>query len=186
MDTERALDDIKLIRQVMQRTRQALGRESGWFSILWGCIWLIGFLGSQFLETEAYGWLWTVLNILGGALSAWLGIRMGRRQGNRTSSVGWRILGWWGALAIFVLALVWLLELYSRRELTLVIVLAVALGYVQMGLFSELRYVVVGVIVAVLVIVASVLLPNYMFLVMAFLGGGLLIVNGIQTLRAEE
>lgn len=187
MDTERALDDIKVIRRMMQRTRRAIGREAGWFGILWGVIWIMGFVGTHFLPMQTAGKLWTILDIAGGAISVWIGARMGKRVGgSQTRSAGRRIFGWWMTLILFALVLVWLLELRTMREITLLIVLTIALSYIQAGLFSDRRLIAVGLLLAVLVISTWWLLPGYFFLVMAFLGGGVLIGSGIWFLRSED
>jgi hypothetical protein len=185
MDTEHALDDLKVIRRMMQRTRRAIGRQAGWFGVLWGIIWIVGFVGTHFLPMETAGKLWTVLDLAGGAISIWIGTRMGKRvSGSRTRSVGRRIFGWWLTLILFMLVLVWLLELRTMREIALVIVLLIALSYIQMGLFSDGRLLTIGLLLAALVIGTWLLLPSYFFLIMAFLGGGLLIGSGIWFLRS--
>jgi hypothetical protein len=89
-------------------------------------------------------------------------------------------------LILFALVLVWLLELRTMREITLLIVLTIALSYIQAGLFSDRRLIAVGLLLAVLVISTWWLLPGYFFLVMAFLGGGVLIGSGIWFLRSED
>ncbi len=186
MNEERALDDIRVIRRMMERTRQALGRESGWFGILWGVIWLVGFLGSYVLSPERSGWLWMVLDILGGVVSAWLGMRIGCSKNGTRSALGLRFLGAFGALILFVVTLVFLLNLSSLREVALVIVLTIALSYILSGLFSDGRLALVGVLIAVAAVGGWVLLFDYFFLIMAFLGGGLLIGSGIWFLRAGK
>jgi hypothetical protein len=185
MDPDRALDDLKTIRQVMERTRRGGGKTGGWFMILWGAVWFVGFLGSQFLPDEAVAWLWPVLNILGAAISVWLGVRTGHRGGVR--STAWRpILLWWLALFVFDGLMVWLFQLHTGRDLTLLITLTVALGFVLFGLFIYWVISAVGMLIAVLVVGAAVLLPDYLYLVMAFLGGGLLMGSGLWFVRSGE
>jgi len=150
--------------------------------ILWGAIWFVGFLGNQFLPDETAGLLWFGLNILGAAISVWLGVRSGRQGGVR--STAWRpILLWWLALFIFDVLMVWLFQLHTGRDLTLLITLTVALGFVLFGLFVYWVISAVGVLVAVLVVGAVVLLPDYLYLAMAFLGGGLLMGRGVWFVR---
>jgi len=185
MDSDRALEDLKAIRQIMERTRRGEGRMGGWYMILWGLIWFVGFLGNQFLPEEPGGLLWFGMSILGAAVSVWLTVQAGHREGVR--STAWRpILLWWLALFVFDGLLVWLLQLYTGRDLTLLITLTVALSFFQFGLFTHRAISGIGILVAVLVVGGAVLLPGYLDLVMAFLGGGLLVGSGLWFVRSGE
>ena len=69
---------------MMKKTRRSISSSGAYkFLILWGAIWMIGFLGSQFLPKEIASYVWIGLDILGGILSAVIGVRMNR--GVRTS-----------------------------------------------------------------------------------------------------
>nr|HID12202.1 hypothetical protein [Anaerolineae bacterium] len=185
MDSDRALDDLKAIRQIMERTRRATGGYGGWIMVLWGVVWFIGFLGTQFLPDEVIGWLWLVLNTIGAAGTVWLGVRMGRRGG--VYSPIWRpILLWWLALGVFDVLLVWLFGLGSGLDLALLIILTIALGYFQFGLFTHWVISGIGALIAALSVGAAVLLPEYFYLAMAILGGGLLVESGLWFVRHEE
>ncbi|MDY6876065.1 MAG: hypothetical protein SWK90_07700 [Chloroflexota bacterium] len=183
--SDNALDDLKAIRQIMERTRRAAGGDSGWFMVLWGTIWFVGFLGNQFLPAEALGWFWLGMTVLGTAGSAWIGVRMGRRSGVRSPI--WRpILLWMVAMAVFVFLIAWLFDLDTIHDLALLIVLTVALNYFQIGLFTHWTISLVGTMLAALAVGTAVLLPNYFFLVMAFSSGGLLVGSGLWSVRHEE
>jgi hypothetical protein len=122
MEPDRALDDLKAIRQIMERTRRATGGYGGWYMVLWGAVWFVGFLGTQFLPDEAVAWLWPVLDVIGAAGSVWLGVRMGRRGG--VYSPIWRpMLLYWLALIVFDGLLFWLLGLDPGPDLALLITL---------------------------------------------------------------
>lgn len=185
MEPDRALDDLKAIRQIMESTRRATGGYGGWFGVLWGAVWFVGFLGTQFLPNETIAWLWPVLNVIGAAGSIWLGVRMGRHGG--VYSPIWRpILIWWLALVVFDVLLVWLFHLYTGRDLTLLIVLTVALSYFQIGLFTHWAICGVGALIAALAVGVALLLPDYLYLAMAFLGGGLLAGSGLWFVHHEN
>lgn len=185
MDSNRASDDLKIIRQMMERTRRESGEHGGWhIMVLWGAVWFFGFLGTQFLPDEVIAWLWPVLCILGAAVSVWLGVRVGRRGGVHSSV--WRlILLWWSPLFVLDVLLIWLFRLYDGRDLTLLIVLTVAVGYFQVGIFSHWTISGIGTLIAALAVGTAVLLPEYLFLAMAFLGGGGLIGCGLWFIRHE-
>ena len=183
MDTSRAADDLKAIRQIMDRTRSGAGRHGGWFGVLWGAIWVAGFLGNQFLPPQTAGWLWMVLDIAGGLASAWIGARMAR---SGVKSPVWRaILLYFLALCAFDGLLIWLLGLRTTRDVALLITLTVSLSLVQYGLFTNWAIAVVGTLVAALTVAAAVLVPEHFYLAMAVLGGGLLFSSGVYLLRSE-
>jgi len=185
MEPNHAMDDLRVIRQVMERTHRAAGGHGGWFMVLWGTIWLLGFLGThfipQFLPPQAINWMWAALNLIGVAGSIWLGTRP-HRQGGVRYSIWTAILLWWIALAVFDLLLIWLFGLRDS-DVGLLILLTIALGYFQFGLFTHWFISVVGIFIAVISVGSALLIPDYFGLTMAFLGGGALIVTGLWFVR---
>jgi hypothetical protein len=80
-----AEEALAAIQAMMRKTRRAISSSGAYlFLLVWGVVWLLGFLGSQFLRSDLSGYAWMVLDTLGGIVSAVLGIRMGR--GVRSSS----------------------------------------------------------------------------------------------------
>ncbi|MBN1934117.1 MAG: hypothetical protein JW934_05610 [Anaerolineae bacterium] len=184
MNSYDALDDLKAIREIMNRTRRTESGEGGWFMILWGIIWLLGFSASQFLPETISGWGWVVLNTTGITLTIWLAIRMGR--GN-VKSPTWRpIFFWWTSLALFDVLLIWLFDLRAGQDIILLMVLTIALGYVQFGLFSHWMISVIGILIAALAVGAALLIPDYFFVAMGLIGGGLLAGSGLWFVRQRK
>ena len=185
MGSNNVSDDLKAIRQIMERSSRAVGGSGGWFMVLWGSIWFVGFLGNQFLPADTAGYVWMGLSCLGAVASILIGIRLGRQT--RVRSTVWRpiTLGFL-ALIVFVLLLVWLFDLNSARDISLLIVLTISLCYVLIGLFTRGGTALIGVMLAAVTVGLAVLLPDYFFLAMAFLSGGLLIGSGLLFVRREE
>ena len=184
MEPNRAVDDLKEIRHLMERTRRSVGGFAGQFMVLWGAIWFLGFLANQYLPAEALGWFWLVASTLGGAGSAWLGVRLSRSSGVR--SPYWRPIAlWMVALMFFVVLIIWLLELRTTREIALLIVLVVSLSYFQAGVFGRWMVSAVGAALGLLAVGTFLLLPDHFFLAMAFLSGGLLIGSGLWFMRHQ-
>jgi hypothetical protein len=183
MDPNQAVDDLKVIRQIMGRTRSAIGRQGGWIMVLWGVIWFIGFSSSQFLPDLA-GWIWLVLNVVGMMLTVWLGTRIGR--GDVRVSFWRPVLLWLLSLVIFDALLVWLFDMTDAHNLLLLFLLTIALGYVQFGLFTHWIFGVVGVLMAVIAVGARLLASDYFFLAIGVLGGGVLAGGGLWVVRQEE
>ncbi|MBC7227140.1 MAG: hypothetical protein H5T61_07890 [Thermoflexales bacterium] len=191
MQPQNALDDLRAIRQIMERARRSSDGFGGWFMVLWGAIWLVGFTGTHFLvrinRALSVNWLWMFLDTLGVLLSIYLGIRMGQRARTRSSSLWLPILLWWLALAAFDGVLIWKLRLYTEGlNFAFLMVLTIALGYIQFGLFTHWAISVIGLFIGLLAVVMATWLPESFNLGVAFLGGGALIGGGIGFLRQGE
>ena len=91
------------IDRVTAQTRAAIARgPSAPLLILWGSIWFVADLTTQF-RPEAMGWLWWVLDLVGAFGSCWL-VQRSRVQVKRPGA--WRYGVFWGA--IFFYAVLWL------------------------------------------------------------------------------
>jgi hypothetical protein len=179
MNDKQVLNDLKAIRQIMDRTRQSASGESGWFSVTGGMMWLIGFLGQQFLPENLAGWVWLIGNTTGVLIIVWLWVRLTRR-GQASSPVMRSIMFAWLALGIFAVVFAWLFEVRAIPQILLLVLVATALGVTQIGLlFSYWPFSVAGVGIAAATASAYLLIPDYFFLVAALLGGGLLIGAGL-------
>ena len=183
MDPNQAVDDLKAIRQIMGRTRSAIGNQGGWIMVVWGVIWLIGFPSNQLLPNLA-GWIWLVLNVVGIALTIWLGTRIGR--GDVRVSFWRPVLVWLLSLVVFDALLIWLFGITGTQDLLLLFLLTIALGYVQFGLFTHRIFGIVGVLMAVVTMGARLLTPDYFFLAIGIFGGGVLAGGGLWIVRQEE
>ena len=186
MDSHQALDDLKTIRQIMDRTQKMAGGHGGWFMILAGVTWLIGFTGSQFLPERYAGWIWAAVNACGIIAMVWTGLRLRKHSGIRTPF--WKpIFFYWLAMGIFAMLLAWLFNVKDSNQIGLLALFVAALGYVQMGLlFRSWLIGITGVLITVLATGAFFLVPGYFALAMAILGGGLLIGSGARMIRAGK
>lgn len=191
MQPQDALDDLRAIRQIMERARRASDGFGGWFMVLWGVIWLVGFTGTHILTQTRFepliGRLWLVLDTLGILGSIYLGVRMGRRARTLSSTLWLPMFLWWLVLLAFDGVLIWKFRLYtSVADMVLLLVLTIALGYIQFGLFTHWAISVIGLFIGLLAVVMATWLPEYFNLGVAFLGGGALIGGGIGFLRRRE
>lgn len=184
MDRNQALDDLKTIRQIMKRTQREAGRYGGWFMVIAGVMWLIGFSATQFLPDGYINWTWAVISIAGTGAMIWIAARSTRSSGVRTP-LWWPIFLFWWALAVFDVLLIWLFDITDGIQIGLVVLLTVAMGYAQFGLFYHWLITAVGVLIGVLAIGAFLLIPGHFCLAMAILGGGLLIGSGLWMVRSR-
>lgn len=184
MEHQEILEELRAIRAVMEQTRRAIGRTGGGrFLVLWGAVWLLGFLGTQFLPHHWIGWMWGMLNVIGVAGSVWLGIRLSLQV---RSPLGLRIFFFWLASIAFALLAYWLFGLRDEH-LGLLFALIIALALVQLGLLSfSTGSIWLGLLIAALALIGFHLFPAYFSLIMSFLGGGLMIGTGLWIIRRWE
>ncbi len=187
---DEALDDLKAIRQIMERARRTSDGFWGWFLVLWGAIWLVGFLSTGLLaraQREAViPWVWAPLNAFGVIGSILLSLQMARRARTKSSTIWWPFMLWWFAMMVFDQLLVWFLPIREGHQIAILIVLTIALGYFQMGLFTHWLLSAIGAFIGALAVLTAVFMPQYVGLAMAVLGGGALIGGGLWALRRAE
>ena len=183
MDRNQALNDLRRIRQIMDRTRRATGGFGGWFMVVAGAMWLVGLTATQFLPDEHINWTWAVISIAGTGAMIWVAARSTRHCGMR-ASLWWPVFLFWWALAVFDVLLIWLFKITDGIRIGLLILLTVAMGYTQLGLFYHWLITAVGVLIGILSLGAFFLTQDYFSLAMGILGGGLLIGSGLWMVRS--
>jgi hypothetical protein len=176
-----AEEALTAIQTMMQKTRRAISSSGAYkFLILWGTIWLVGFLGSQFLPKETAGYVWIGLDILGGVLSGVIGIRMNRGVRTSTSTTsGKRIAIFWLLLFFYCVAAVGVAWPVDGKQLAMFIILFTTVGWIAMGLLLSFASVSWGLVLVTLSLVSYFLFNDYFYFIMAFLGGGGMIALGI-------
>ncbi len=176
-----AEEALAVIQSMMKKTRRAISSSGAYaFLFIWGFVWLLGFLGSQFLSQEISGYNWIVLDSLGGILSAVIGIRMGR--GVRSASLvtsGKRIGIFWFLLFLYAAATVAISWPAGGKQLAMYIILFVMVGWLAMGLLLSFYAIWPGLVITALALVSYFLLPDIFYLIMAILGGGGMIALGL-------
>lgn len=176
-----AEEALQAIQTMMQKTRRAISSSGAYnFLILWGAIWLVGFLNSQFLPNKTSGYVWMGLDILGGLLSVVVAMRL--NQGVRTSmptTSGKRIAFFWLLLFFFCAAAIAVASPVDGKQLAMFIILFITVGWIAMGLLLSFASAWWGLGLLALSLVGYFLLPGIFYLWMAFLGGGGMIALGI-------
>ena len=179
MDQEEALQSLELVRQAAAQTRQAIARSgTGYFFIIWGAVWFLGFLASQLLG-ERSGYVWFGLDALGGVASAVVGVRAARRvrtTHGRRMGLFWLIVLVYGGLQL------WIVSPLSGDRFMMFITLLVSFGYALFGLWVSPHLLGAGIGTAALAVLGWLLLPGYIGYWMAFLGGGGMIAFGAYIL----
>jgi hypothetical protein len=176
-----AEEALAAIQVMMKKTRRAISSSGAYgFLIVWGVVWLLGFMGSQFLPQPFSGYSWMGLDILGGFLSAIIGIRMNRgvRSSSSTAS-GKRIAWFWFLLFIYCFAAIAVAWPSGGKQASMFIILFVMLGWLAMGLLLSFTSIWPGLLITALALIGYFFLLDIFYLWMAVLGGGGMIALGL-------
>ncbi|MCJ7825088.1 MAG: hypothetical protein MUP44_09335 [Anaerolineales bacterium] len=182
MDRNEAHESLEIVRQASELTRQAVARAgSGYMLIIWGVVWLVGFLGSQFLG-EAQGYLWLFLDVFGIVGTAVVIIKSSKQV---RSTHGKRIGIFWLILFVYGGLIYWIAGPFQGDQYLLFITILVSLAYVVMGLWFSPPLLYIGLSITALAMVGWQLVPAYLGAWLALVGGGGLISSGIYILRSR-
>jgi hypothetical protein len=176
-----AEEALAAIQVMTKKTRHSIAVSGAHISlIITGIVWLIGFICTQFLPGEIVVYIWIGLSVLGSALGTALGMRTSKRV--RSPSViptAKRIGTIWLLLAIYCIAAITVAWPIDGKQLTVLIVLFVMVGWLAMGLLLSFTPVWPGLIMIALVLIGYFFLPNIFYLWIGILGGGGMIALGL-------
>ncbi len=182
MDRNEARESLEVVRQATELTRQAVARAgTGYMLIIWGIVWLVGFLGSQFLG-EAQGYLWLVLDVFGIVGTA---VVILKSRSQVRSTHGKKIGIFWLILFVYGALIFWIAGPIQGDNYLLFITILVSFGYVVMGLWFSPPLLYIGLSITALALVGWQLIPAYLGAWLALVGGGGLIASGIFILRGR-
>jgi len=176
-----AEEALTAIQVIMKKTRRAISSSGAYrFLVVWGVVWLLGFLNSQFLPDRTAGFVWMGLDILGGIASAVVGMRMNRGLRSASSTAtGKRIAFFWLLLFCYCVAAITVAWPADGRQFAMFIILFVGVGWMAMGLLLSFASIWWGLVLTGLALVSYFLLLDIFYLVMSILGGGGMIALGL-------
>lgn len=185
---EDAKDSLAEIQDVMRKTRRAIASsDASSLLILWGVIWFLGFLGTQFLSggtlritssisigSPRVGFLWLVLDAAGFIITWWIVVHAPIR-----SPLNRRIFWLW--FLLFLYAIVWLALFWPWNPFQLGAFVATIpmFAYVVMGLWFDDFLLWLGLAVTASIIIGFFLIQPYFWIWMAVAGGGSLAGTGL-------
>ena len=182
MEYDDALKEIKEIKRSMRTSAAGSGREAGWFFILQGTIWAIGFTISQFWP-DAMGTAWIVLNSIAGAATVVLAFLVsGKRATHMVPGLWIKIIVGTLGFAAFGFVIGAEFGISGPRQITFLIVMLGALCYFAFGLATRPVQAVMGAVLGAGAALGNFLVPDWLYLTVALLGGGTLIASGIYVL----
>jgi hypothetical protein len=175
---EEAQEALATIELTKAKTRKGQG-YAGYYLMIWGAVWFIGFLVSQFLQSNAavVGWTWGGLVVVAWIGSAVLGINQGRYV---RSQIGQQIGFFYLALLAFAVLWFFLLAFHSTEQGVMFFVSLIMFGGVIVGIFYRNLAIVAGSLFATALAVAGYyLLPGYFYLWEAIFGGLAMLIPGV-------
>jgi hypothetical protein len=183
-----AAESLKEIERTQRRSAEAheYAHASPQF-ILWGLIWMAGYTGSYLLPNYGFvgaiNWLWFGLIVIGIVGSSVLG-RSRYRNLTPEAVVKARAIGLrWGMTMLVFYAFLFAVFAVIRPRNPAVsgafIPLLIAAIYSVMGIWRGLRFLYIGIALAVLTLGGWFWLPQHFLLWMAAVGGGSLILVGL-------
>ena len=190
-EAKAALDEINdLIRFTKQRLAHGPART---LLVIWGLIWFVSFLGVH-IQPRMVNWL-PITGCAIGMASFWIARRGGIKTRGSVHSGDARIGYAWLVLTAY--AILWMIILHPQRQPNPAVsesidainhVLAFfatvgMFGYVVGGLWFGRFFVVLGLVVTVLILVALYAMPQWFLIWMAFVGGGALAFSGVIVKR---
>lgn len=135
-DIHKASEDLDFVREALERARDRPAHPA--IYALWGVICLAGMPLFDFVP-RAGGIFFAVAAPLGGVLSAVIGARCARRQGQQSRERAWQFILHWAAAMVAVFGVVGLLISGAMPHAAAgrVILLIVALAYFMAGLYLD-------------------------------------------------
>jgi len=185
ISNEEAQNSLDQIQAVLSHTRKAIASSyASPLLILWGLIWIAGFLGTHFFL--AWAWhIWMGLGGTGSIVTLWVS-RQQLHFANpikipAAENIGWRIFWFWSLL--FAYMFIWLSILMPRNgiQLNAFMCTAIMFAYIVTGLWFKSYYMLwLGIVVTCITLVGFYLIPpGYYCLWMAAMGGGAFLITGL-------
>ncbi|WP_420632216.1 hypothetical protein [Candidatus Leptofilum sp.] len=185
MDSREAEAQLKLIEQA-QAAQQVVGRsETGWLFLIWGLVWLIGFLTSQFAPTDWLIWAWLLLCSVGAGLSAAVGLRLGQQV--QYTQTGPKLGLFYTVFFSFCVLWLWLARPESWQETAVLAISFLGFAVVVNGILLKVRlFMLLGLIGTGLAVAVYLLLPAQFGLIVGLAGGGSMIAAGLRLLMRRQ
>ncbi len=182
MEPFEAHESLSLIVDASQASRRAIARAgTGYLFIIWGIVWLFGYLGNQLLASPALGYLWLGLDSFGILGSIYAIFRQSRHFRTPHS---WRMAAFWLLLLANGVLLLWIAWPLPMERYLMFSTILISMGYGLMGLWMSPVLALMGVAISILAVMGWLLIPAYLGYWLALVGGGGLIAAGLYVMKA--
>jgi hypothetical protein len=152
------------------------------FLMLWGAVWMVCDLLVQFEPRWEFSWpVGAVLGVLASIVIGFSLPRDGVTAAERAT--GWRQMGSWMLVLVFLFALFQVIPVTSGREIHSVFGLVFGFLYLGVGLWTGWRMVALGLALIVLTFIGFYAIGAWYALYMGLVSGGALILGGFWLRR---
>jgi hypothetical protein len=181
-ETREALANIEYMRGLIEQTRAGVASGYGFF-LLWGTVWVAGYLTTAFIPASTGQIVWAPLVVLGTVGSARLVMRLPKDH-SVVPSLGAR-LGWMNLVLVgaFIGAPFLLGAKFSYMASVAYIPAAVGVIYVVNGMFVGREMILIGAWLVIAAVASMTMGPTVQPVWMAIAGGGSLILTGVLLRR---
>jgi hypothetical protein len=176
-----AAEALSEIERTAGRTQELRGyRAAGPTMVLWGVIWIVGYVATGLLPADRWYLVWIPLDLIGFAVTFLLH-RKGR--GGETDARWWRSPATALAMIAFYAAVLTVFQPLAPNTYLAFPGLFVGALYGLMGIWRMTRYLWIGAAMFVLTLIGFFCFPMWLAFWMAALGGGL-ILGGLWMRKA--
>ena len=172
-DALSALNDVEAA-DARARASQA-NRAGAPYLILWGAVWVVGYVLSGVLAPRQIGWMWLGVSLVGFAAM----LLLPRRERGSRAFRGRTIAITAGAIWAFIAATYWVMRPTEGAQYLVYPALMVGLVYTLMGSVRRTRIMWVGMAVFALTVAGYAFLKPVLAFWLAGVGGGGLILGGL-------
>ncbi len=164
-------------------------RVAGPILMVWGLIWAAGYVAMGLLPAERWGPIWFVLDFIGAATTMIMARRGYSRNATASqiaasSGMVWKLALGMMAVSAFVLGII---AIFPKGEIAAYLALPgliTGMIYMAIGLWSGLRYALIGLTVFAATLLGFFLFRSELAFWMAAVGGGGLFVSGLWLRKA--
>lgn len=166
--------------------KKSYGKQTGPFLVLWGIIWVIGFLITITEQSSIILWSWIILGLVGWLLTFVLYFKQEKNEGVPTllrNQLRMVLIGCAFVLIVFLFLITSNILPVSFHLMFFYMTLLISIMYVFLGSVfgKELSY--IGIWIGILSMITLTWFPLYSTIIYAIIGGGSLILSGVWLVR---
>jgi hypothetical protein len=174
LTSQQASETLGEVAAAQRKARQLQGySKAAPHLLLWGLIWLVGYMGTEFLPASA-GLLWLVLDVIGIGGSFLIGRASASPEVRPEQSVNFVIAAI--AIGAFIGATYYVMQPTTGAQFGAFPALIIALLYIAVGTVAGRRWMITGIAVGALTVLGYAFMREHFMLWMAFVGGGALLL----------
>lgn len=174
-------EHLSHIKTITSQKRE-YGKQTGPFLVIWGIIWMIGFLMSITNWQLVIPWTWVILGIIGWLFTFILYFKQEKNEPLPTllrTQLQMILIGCAFLLAIFSFLIISNILPFSFSLVFFYMTLLISIMYIFLSAIFGKELSVIGIWVGIITMVTFTWFPSYSQIIYATIGGGSLILSGL-------